>query len=176
MKTLLGKQRLLGFLMPLLILLGAYFFQVWYFTPSASPGEAAPDFSAQLIDGSQFRLSDYRNQPVLLHFWGSWCGPCRRQNQELVKLVQERGDEFTVISIAIEQNEARWKQAIAKDQLNWREHIMDATSNLRFLDGPISDLYGVNQVPTEFLLDANGQLVATNPTFNEIRQYLNNAR
>ncbi len=176
MKTSLGKSKIIGWLIPLLLVGGFYLARHWYFTPSANDGELAPDFTAQILDGSEVSLSDFRGQPVLLHFWGSWCGPCRRQHPELVKLVNERREEFKVLSIAIEQDEERWKRAIAKDRLNWVEHTMDATSSLRFLNGPISDLYGVNEVPTEFLLDADGHLVATNPTFAEIRQFLDNAR
>jgi len=159
-----------------IMLLAFYAFRGWYMTPSVADGEAAKDFSATLADGTEFELSSLRGQYVLLHFWGSWCGPCRRQNPELVKLVRRLNGKLVPVSIAIERNEKSWQAAIKRDGLYWPHHILDRTSNLKFLNGPISDLYGVNQVPTDFLLDPTGKVVAVNPGFGEIINVLADAR
>lgn len=177
MKTSPGnRSKWMGYLLPLLLVLAVIGFRYWYFTPVAAAGVLAPDFRAVTLSGAEFSLSSYRGKPTLLHFWGSWCGPCRRQHPELVALAKAAGEELQIVSVAIEKDRQRWEAAIQKDGLFWSAQIMDATTSLKFLNGPISDLYGVNQVPTEFLLDQHGRVVLTNPTPSEIQQFLENAR
>jgi thiol-disulfide isomerase/thioredoxin len=177
MKTLPGSSSIWGsYLVPILIVLAVVGFRYWYFTPSAGAGKLAPDFEAVTLSGEDFKLTDYRGQPTLLHFWGSWCGPCRQQNPNLVDLAKATSGALQIVSIAIEKDRKRWEAAIEKDGLFWPAQIMDATTNLKFLNGPISDLYGVNQVPTEFLLDKDGRVVLTNPSPEQIRKFLKDAR
>lgn len=176
MKIWLGKFLRNGGLM-LLGLLIAWAFRTWYMRPNFSAGELAADFSATCLDGSSFQLSHFRGQYVLLHFWGSWCGPCRRLNPALAETIRSLGlEKIRPISIAIERDSSRWRAAIEQDGLFWPQQLMDATQSQRFLNGPISNLYGVNQVPSEFLIDPKGYIVAYNPSLNEIRQILQDAR
>ena len=104
----------------------------FYMKPKFINGEQTPDFSAQLIDGTPFQLSQLKGNMVLLDFWGSWCGPCRAQNPGLVKLYDQfhgadfRGiDDFEIVSVAIEKqgDRERWLKAIESDGLKWKYQL-----------------------------------------------------
>ena len=145
-----------------------------YQLPKFSDGEIAPGFQAELIDGKPFALSDLQGSYVLLDFWGSWCGPCRIESPDLVKLHNDFSGEsfsdaqgFEIVSVAIETNESRWKKAIEKDQLNWRHHIVQ----LDRFKGPIAKEYGVREIPTKYLLDTKGEILMVNPSFRELEEF-----
>ncbi len=130
---------------------------------------------ANLLNGDTFQSSDMNGKYVLLDFWGSWCAPCRRENPELVALNKEysgqdfaNATDFSIVSIAIETNEKAWKRAIEKDQLNWPYHIVQ----LDRFSSPLAKMYGVKEIPTKYLLDTNGEVLMVNPSFMEIRQFL----
>ena len=160
-------------------LLGFVLGRYIYSLPSFSSGEQAPDFEAQLMNGEQINLYDLEGKYILLDFWGSWCGPCRRENPALVKLYEkysassfEDADGFVVVSVALEQNESWWKEAIKKDQLNWKYHIYNERSDVRSIDGKITDLYGVNAIPSKFLIDNQMKIVAVNPSIGKVDRWL----
>ena len=147
-----------------------------YKMPKFSDGESAPSFSSKLFDGSDFKLEDLNGQYVLLDFWGSWCGPCRRESPDLVTLYNDyHGKSFSdakgfeILSVAIETKEANWRRAIIVDKLNWKYHIVQTD---RF-SGPIATQYGVKEIPTKYFLDTNGEILMVNPSFAEIREFLN---
>jgi thiol-disulfide isomerase/thioredoxin len=146
-----------------------------YQMPKFSDGEIAPSFQTELLDGKSFALADLKGSYVLLDFWGSWCGPCRMESPDLVKLHKKfngesytDADGFEIVSVAIETNETRWKKAIEKDQLNWRYHIVQ----LDRFSGPIATEYGVREIPTKYLLDTKGEILMVNPSFNELETFL----
>lgn len=93
---------------------------------------------------------------TLIDFWASWCGPCRQENKNVAALYNEFHNKgLNIISVSLDENEADWKEAIAKDKLTWT-HV----SNLKEMKDPIALQYGVTQIPTTFLLDARGKVVA----------------
>lgn len=148
-----------------LVYLGKYF----YFKPKYTNGNAAATFNAKLISGQDFKLEDLRGQYVLLDFWGSWCGPCRRESPNLRALYAkfkhanfDNGKGLTVVNIGIEKDSSRWQRAIIQDELNWPHHIMDHTTSLKFFNGKISNLYGIKEVPTSYLIDPLGNIIGTN--------------
>jgi thiol-disulfide isomerase/thioredoxin len=146
-----------------------------YRKPKFSESEMAPLFEATLIDGSSFALERLRGDYVLLDFWGSWCGPCRRENPGLVQLYDKYGERtlkdgssFHIVSIALEKSEERWKNAIAKDGLDWPFHI----GQMERMKSSLALKYGVREIPTKYLLGKDGQVVGVNMNNREIDQWL----
>jgi peroxiredoxin len=140
-------------------------------------GMPAPDISLPSPDGTQYALSDLKGEVVLLDFWASWCGPCRRENPNVVKVYNKYKDEgFTIYSVSLDGldsrrtaglnaeqiaqgNEAqkkRWTDAIAKDNLIWPYHV----SELKKWQSQAGQLYGVRGIPKTFLIDREGNIAA----------------
>lgn len=168
-------KKWIGYVIPLLLLAGFLAGRYFYFKPKYINGEKAPVFSGQLIDGRDFKLEDLQGKYVLLDFWGSWCGPCRRENPDLVSLYTDfqgtdfrQAEGFMIVSIGIEHNEGSWKTAILRDGLVWPYHIYQ---NERF-KSPIALLYGVREVPTKYFLNPAGQIIGVNLPIPEIRRVL----
>jgi thiol-disulfide isomerase/thioredoxin len=114
-----------------------------------------------------------------LIFGGSWCGPCRAESPELVRLYNtykgkklKSGATFQVVGVGIERDAKRWKRAIQQDGLNWPYHVLDQAQNLRFFDSPIASQFGVKQVPTKYLLNPEGEIALVNPSFTALTQIL----
>jgi thiol-disulfide isomerase/thioredoxin len=168
-----------GWLIMLLLVGGYYLGRYVYFLPTQAAGELAPNFSAVLHNGADFELAQLRGDFVLLDFWGSWCGPCRAESPALRALYERfkgrknaAGAGFTIVSVGVEKSAARWRAAISADGRDWPYHILDTATNLRFFDGAIADQYGVKAVPTHFLLDPTGQIVAVDPSVEELSALL----
>ncbi len=156
------------FWIPLLLLAGWFGGRAWYFTPSVGAEEYAPDFAAVRADGQEFSLKDLRGQYVLLDFWGSWCGPCRRESPALVALHQQYGEDLTIVSVAIERDSSAWHRARTRDQRTWPHQVMDYTSSFKFLGGQIAGLYGIKQVPTNLLLAPDHAIIEVNVPLEDI--------
>lgn len=161
------------FFIPLALLAVYFGGRAWYFTPSVGTEELAADFTAVRADGQPFNLSDLRGNYALLDFWGSWCGPCRRESPALVALNKQWSDKLTIVSIAIEKDSSRWQRARTQDARLWPYQVMDQTESLKFLGGEVASLYGVNKVPTNFLIDPDGYVVGVNVPLAEIPENIN---
>jgi len=160
----------------ILVLIGL----VYYFflrSPKSSEGEMAPDFTAELISGETFKLSDLRGEYVLLDFWGSWCPPCRRDNPNIVKLHDEfngksfqDAENFNIVTIALEKNNRRWEKAARKDGFKWHHQIVQEAKVV--LLSPLAQKYAVKNIPAKFLIDPNGNIIGVNQSYAEIKTYL----
>lgn len=120
-------------------------------------GMEAPDFTLPDPNGKMISLKSLRGKYVLLDFWASWCGPCREENPNVVKAFQQfKGKNFTVLGVSLDKTKDQWLAAIAKDGLTWN-HVSD----LKFWDSSVVPLYGINAIPTNFLLDPQGKVIAS---------------
>ena len=154
-----------------LVVVMVYF--LFFRSPDSKSGEKAPNFSAELIDGTPFELSDLKGKYVLLDFWGSWCAPCRRDNPKLAKLYQSFKDTkfndaegFEVVTVALEKDDKRWKKASLKDGFTWPYQIV--TTARVVLLSPIAQKYNVSNVPTKFLINPEGNIIGVNQEYEAL--------
>lgn len=143
-------------------------------------GQPAPDIRLTSPSGKEYALSDLKGKVVLLDFWASWCGPCRRENPNVVEVYKKyKSKGFEVFSVSLDgvdsrtaerlssqkevndmmQNaKQRWIDAIAQDGLLWKYHVSD----LRKWEAAPAALYGVHSIPRTFLIDREGKIAAVN--------------
>jgi len=125
-----------------------------------SVGAQAPLFAQNDKDGIAVTLASFKGKYVLVDFWASWCGPCRRENPNVVKAYNQFKDKnFTILGVSLDQPTGRekWLKAIADDGLNWTQ-----VTDLKFWKNEVSTLYGVQAIPQNFLIDPNGKIIAKN--------------
>jgi thiol-disulfide isomerase/thioredoxin len=123
-------------------------------------GKIAPDFEEFLTDGKkQMKLSDLKGKVVLIDFWASWCGPCRKENPNVVKTYEKyKNDGFTIMSVSLDTDRAKWLAAIQQDKLSWPNHVSD----LKGWSAKVGRLYEVGSVPFTVLIDKEGRIIKVN--------------
>lgn len=121
-------------------------------------GGEAPDFSQVSPEGASISLSDLKGKIVLVDFWASWCGPCRRENPNVVRMYNKYKDKgFEILGVSLDSNKDRWVAAIAKDGLTWPQ-----ISDLKGWANAAAQLYGVTSIPQTVLVDKDGKILARN--------------
>lgn len=128
-------------------------------------GQQAPEISLPDPDGKVRNLSSLKGKVVLLDFWASWCGPCRRENPHVVDVYNKYNKKgFEVFSVSLDRPDGKenWKKAIKDDGLVWANHVSD----LQFWNSAPAATYGVRAIPQTFLIGRDGKVVAVNPRNN----------
>ncbi|PSL47574.1 peroxiredoxin [Chitinophaga niastensis] len=129
---------------------------------------AADDFSQQDIKGQPVKLSSFRGKYVLVDFWASWCGPCRQENPNVVKAYNKYKEKnFTILGVSLDDNRDRWLRAINQDGLAWTQ-----VSDLRGWGNEVAVQYGIQSIPSNFLVDPQGRIIARNLRGEELEQKL----
>lgn len=123
-------------------------------------GQIAPDFTLNDAAGNAVKLSEIysKNEYTLIDFWASWCGPCRRENPNVVSVFNNyKSKGFGVFGVSLDSDKAKWEKAIADDQLTW-PHVSD----LKGWKNEAAALYSVNSIPANLLVDKTGKIVGRN--------------
>ena len=128
----------------------------------------APNFTLQTPEGKNVSLYDVKGKLKIIDFWASWCGPCRMENPNMVKLYAAFGDKgLAVVSVSLDEKKDKWTEAIQKDGLTWL-HLSD----LKGWKGEVVKLYNIDGVPTIFVLDENNRIVAKNLRGEKLRAFV----
>ncbi len=135
---------------------------------SVQVGQQAPDFTIKDVDREKIKLSDFKGKYVMLDFWASWCMPCRQENPNVVKAYNTYKDKnFTVLGISLDKDPVAWKKAIAADQLTWAHG-----SDLKDFDSPVARQYAIEAIPSSYILDPAGKIVAKNLRGEDLEVFL----
>lgn len=132
-------------------------------------GGKAPDFTLNTPEGKPVKMSDFKGKSYfLIDFWASWCGPCRRENPNVVNAYQTYHDRgFDILAVSLDKKLEPWKEAIEKDGLTWT-HVSD----LSYWKSEVAKLYGVRAIPSNVLVDKDGIIIARNLKGEDLQQKL----
>lgn len=130
-------------------------------------GQPAPDFTMNDPDGNPVKFSDIysAHEVTLLDFWAAWCGPCRAENPNVVAVYNDYKDKgFTVFGVSLDRTKDDWLRAISDDKLTWT-HVSD----LAYWNNAAAQMYGVNSIPSNLLVNKSGIIVAKNKRGDDLR-------
>lgn len=130
-------------------------------------GSLAPDIELPDAEGKMRKLSSLKGKVVLIDFWASWCGPCRKENPNVVAVYNKYHSKgFEIFSVSLDKDRESWLKAIAKDNLLWPDHVSD----LKYWKSEGAKIYGVTSIPYTVLIDKKGKIVAKRLRGEELEQ------
>ena len=119
-------------------------------------GQVAPEINLPNPEGKNIALSSLKGKVVVIDFWASWCGPCRKENPNVVKMYNANKDKgFEIFSVSLDKDKKGWEQAILKDGLIWTSHVSD----LGYWSSSVVKQYGFSGIPFTVLIDKDGKIV-----------------
>nr|WP_121272900.1 TlpA disulfide reductase family protein [Pedobacter schmidteae] len=122
-------------------------------------GKMAPEFAQLNTEDKSVKLTDYRGKYVLVDFWASWCGPCRAENPKVLKAYNAFKDKnFTVLGVSVDKDKKQWLKAIKDDGMPWMQLVDPDHDNPK----GAGNLYAIKAIPSNFLIDPNGKIIAKN--------------
>jgi thiol-disulfide isomerase/thioredoxin len=140
------------------------------FTSSVNGTIPAPEISFPNPSGNILNLSDLKGKVVLVDFWASWCGPCRAENPNVVKMYEKfKNKGFTIFSVSLDEDASKWKEAIEKDKLSWTNHVSD----LQGWKSSVVANYGIEGIPHTVLLNKDGKIIGKNLRGEKLEETLN---
>ena len=163
------------------------FFLVWLLlissinvnAQSINIGDKAPELAYNNPKEEILKLSSLRGKYVIIDFWASWCGPCRRENPNLVKTYNKfknkrflNGNGLEIYSVSLDNKYSSWVKAMTNDKMFWRYHVSDLKGWQS--DGAI--IYGVRSIPQTFIIDGNGFIIAKNLKGEHLNKFLNSKK
>ena len=125
----------------------------------------APNFTLPTPEGKEIALYEVKGKLKIIDFWASWCGPCRMENPNMVKLYNDFKEKgLVVVSVSLDEKKDKWEEAIKKDGLTWL-HLSD----LKGWQGDVVKMYNIDAVPTILVLDENNRIIAKNLRGEKLR-------
>lgn len=148
----------------LILLVAVLFIGMDSFAQSA--GRKVPEIILKDTSGKDVKFSSLKGKVVLIDFWASWCGPCRRANKHLKKLYEKYKDNgFEIFSISVDDSKSAWKKAIREDKTGWL-HVLDEKN--------LANAWRIQYIPTTFLIDKEGNFSAINPELGKLDDLIKN--